>query len=63
MNHFTAMIHRAVQADVDHYIRTGLRPRNFASRRVEREICYADHLKAIVDQVDESRSASAGDVS
>ena len=58
MNNFTAMVHRAVQADVDHYIRRGLRPSSLASRRVEREICYADHLKAIVDQVDDPQVAA-----
>ena len=49
MNNFTAIAHRAMQADVDEYIRAGLRPRSLAQRRVEREICYADHLKAIVE--------------
>ncbi len=56
MNNIIATIHRAVQADVDRYIRTGSRPHGLATRRVEREICYADHLKAIVDQVDRQRS-------
>ncbi len=48
MNDITAITHRALQADVDEYIRAGTRPRSLAERRVEREICYADHLKAIV---------------
>ena len=49
MKDFIAIAHRAMQADVDEYIRAGLRPRSLAQRRVEREICYADHLKAIVE--------------
>ena len=62
MNDFTALAHQAMQANIDEYIRAGLRPRSLAERRVEREICYADHLKAIVEQVEESRRATEGGV-
>ena len=50
MNDFTAITHQTMQANVDEYIRAGLRPRSLAEHRVEREICYADYLKAIVDR-------------
>ena len=50
MNDTTASSHRAIQTHIDRYIRTGSRARSLAERRVEREICYADHLKAIVEQ-------------
>ena len=58
MNDFTATSHRALQADVDEYIRAGIGPRSLAEHRVEREICYADHLKAIVEQVEECRRSA-----
>jgi hypothetical protein len=59
MKDFIATSHRAMRANVDEYIRSGVRPRSLAERRVEREICYADHLKAIVEQVEESRRSAA----
>ena len=55
MNETTSIEHRAVQADIDEYLRGGRRPRNLAERRLEREICYADLLKVIVEQADPQR--------
>lgn len=60
MNEITATAHRALQSLVDDYLRAGRRLGGFARHRVEQEICYADHLKAIVKLVDDPRQAMAG---
>ena len=38
------------QAHIDHLLREGRPARTFAERRAEREVCYADHLKMIIEE-------------
>ena len=41
------------QAQIDHFLREGRPARTFAERRAEREVCYADYLKIIIEEVRE----------
>ena len=41
------------QAHVDHFLREGRPARTRAERRAEREVCYADYLKIIIEEVRE----------